>query len=61
MDFSNVAKRIDESIDELVTSNAQKLLDERYDGLLNDIYDIQERIENQKKIFEYEWELENEK
>lgn len=56
LDFSKVAKRIDDQISELVTSKAQKLLDERYEGLLKDIYDIQERIENQKERFKYEWE-----
>ena len=59
LDFSTVAKRIEESINELVASKAQKLLDSRYDSLLNEIYDIQERLENQKKdLFEYEWEKE---
>ncbi len=36
---------------------AKKLLDSKYDSLLSEIYDIQERLVNQKKdLFKYEWE-----
>ena len=36
---------------------AKKLLDSKYDSLLSEIYDIQERLVNQKKdLFRYEWE-----
>ena len=57
LDFSTVAKRIEESINELVECRAKKLLDSKYDSLLGEIYDIQERLENQKKdLFKYEWE-----
>lgn len=60
LDFSAVAKRIEESIGVLVEDKAKKLLDSKYDSLLSEIYDIQERLENQKKeLFEYEWEKEN--
>lgn len=60
LDFSTVAKRIDESINALVESRAQKLLDSKYGSLLDEIYDIQERLENQKKdLFKHEWEREN--
>lgn len=35
----------------------KKLLDFKYDSLLREIYDIQERLVNQKKyLFRYEWE-----
>ena len=34
----------------------KKLLDSKYDSLLSEIYDIQERLVNQKKdLFRYEW------
>lgn len=56
LDFSKVAKRIDSQITKLVTSKAQTLLDEHYGNLIKDINDIQERIENQKERFKYEWE-----
>lgn len=58
LDFSLVAKRIDEQISELVTNKAKALLYERYDDLLGEITDIQERIECQKERFRYDWENE---
>lgn len=57
MDFKSVAQRIDEEIKELVESEAQSLLEEKYENLIGEIYDIQERIKNQKeKLFQYDWE-----
>ena len=58
LDFSLVAERIESSLDELVSSKAQKLLDERYESLLKEIRNIQERIELQKEYFQYDWEKE---
>ncbi len=61
LDFSVVAKRIDEQISELVNNKAHALLYDQYEGLVGEIYEIQERLENQKKeFFQYEWEKENE-
>lgn len=57
LDFKSVAQRIDEEIKELVESEAQSLLEEKYENLIGEIYDIQERIKNQKeKLFQYDWE-----
>lgn len=57
LDFSRVAKRVDEQISELVKSKAEALLDEKYSNLLKEIMDIQERIKDQKEtLFKYEWE-----
>lgn len=56
LDFSLVAKRIDEQISELVTNKAKTLLYERYEDLLGEITDIQERLEEQKERFRYDWE-----
>lgn len=57
LDFNKVAKRIDESINKLVESKAKELLDSKYESLLREIHDIQERLENQKKeLFKYDWE-----
>ena len=57
LDFSRVAKRVDEQISELVKSRAEALLDEKYSNLLGEIMDIQERIKDQKEnLFKYEWE-----
>lgn len=55
LDFSNVAKRIEDSIDSLVMSKAQQLLEIKYSRLINEITDIQEQLENQKEtLFKYE-------
>lgn len=62
LDFSKVAKRIGEVIDEIennvdqkVKEKASQMLKERYESLLGEIYEIQERIENQKdNLFKYD-------
>lgn len=57
LDFSRVAKRVDEQISELVKNKAEALLEERYGNLIGEIMDIQERIKDQKEsLFKYEWE-----
>lgn len=57
LDFSNVAKRIEDSIDFLVESKAQQLLDAKYGRLINEINNIQERLKEQKEtLFRYDWE-----
>ena len=56
LNFDNVAKRIEEIFDDAVTRKAQKLLDKKYDNLLEEIDDIRERIEAQKEKFKYDWE-----
>lgn len=49
LDFKRVAQRVDEEIASLVRNKAQSLLDEKYSNLIGEIYEIQERIENQKE------------
>lgn len=56
LDFNLVARRIDESINTMVAEKAKSLLYENYGNLLNEISEIQERIEGQKEIFRYDWE-----
>ena len=57
LDFSRVAKRVDEQISELVKNKAEALLEERYGNLIGEIMEIQERIKDQKEsLFKYEWE-----
>lgn len=60
LDFSNVAKRIDEIFNQAVTKKAQELLNEKYDSLISSISDIQERIDGQREHFLYDWERESE-
>lgn len=56
LNFDNVAKRIDECFSDAVAKKAQELLDHRFNGLINEIDDMQERIREQKERFKYEWE-----
>ena len=57
LDFSTVAKRVDEQISAMVEEKARELLDQKYDDLMGEIIDIQERIKHQKeKLFKYDWE-----
>lgn len=63
LDFHRVAERIQEEIDRIENSvneramqKAQELLNEKYEDLIGEVYDIQERIKNQKERFKYEWE-----
>ena len=57
LDFSAVAKRVDEQISVMVEEKARELLDQKYDDLMGEIIDIQERIKYQKeKLFKYDWE-----
>lgn len=58
LNFDNVAKRIEECFSEAVTRTAQELLDNKYNDLLEEIYDMQERVKEQKARFKYEWEME---
>lgn len=56
LDFSKVARRVDEEISELVAKRAQALLNEKYEDLIGELMDMQERIKEQKECFKYEWE-----
>lgn len=56
LDFDNVVKNIEQSFDLAVQKKAQELLDKKYDDLIGELYDIQERIEKQKERFKYDWE-----
>lgn len=56
LDFNKVVKRLDEDLDRLVERKAQKLVDLRYEDLIGDIRDIQERLEYHKDRLKYDWE-----
>lgn len=56
LDFSKVAKRVDEQISNLVSERTQSLLNEKYEDLIGELIDIQERIKGQKGLFKYDWE-----
>ena len=57
LDFSTVAKRIDESVNMLVEDKAKELLNNKYGKLIKEIEEIQDKLEEQKgKIFRYDYE-----
>lgn len=56
LNFDNVAKKIEKCFDDAVAKKAQELLDEKYDSLIGEIYDMQERIKEHKQRFKYDWE-----
>lgn len=56
LNFDNVVKRIEECFSDAVANKAQELLDDKYSHLINEIDDIQKRINEQKELFKYDWE-----
>lgn len=57
LDFKAVARRVDEAINGMVENKAKELLNQKYEGLIGELNDIQERINNQKEnLFKYDWE-----
>lgn len=56
LDFERVVNRMDEVFCNMVEKKAQDLLVEKYENLIKEIYDIEERIESQKKLFKYDYE-----
>lgn len=56
LDFNRVCDEIGKQFDDAVARKAQELLDAKYDDIIGEIYDIQERIKAQKGKFKYDWE-----
>ena len=59
LDFQKVINTLIEQYNMQVEKSAKKLLKDRFSSIIDDIDDIQERIDNQKLIFKYDWEKEN--
>lgn len=64
LDFEKVVNRMDNMFMDIVTEKAKELLSDKYIGLINElseleisISNVRDRIENQKEIFKYEYEL----
>lgn len=64
LDFTKVVERIDnylddvdKNIDDKVADKAMEILEKKYDGLMDDIYDLQERVKGQKERLKYDWEI----
>ena len=57
LDFSRFCKRVDEATQELAMEKAKELVDEKYSTVINELEDIRERLEHQKKeLFSYDRE-----
>lgn len=57
LDFNRFCQRLDEATQELAKEKAKELVDEKYISVLDEIEDIRERLEHQKKeLFAYDWE-----
>lgn len=56
LDFDRFAEIIEQQLEEFIEGEAQALLDKKYADLICEIEDIQERIQNQKERFKYDWE-----
>ncbi len=56
LDFNNVAKRIEKSLDNTIKDEAINILNNKFVDVIDSIMDIQERIKDNRKLFKYEWE-----
>ena len=58
LDFQKIINTLVEQYSMQVEKTAKKLLKDRFSSIIDDIDDIQERIDAQKDIFKYDWEVE---
>lgn len=58
LDFEKIINTLVEQYSMQVEKTAKKLLKDRFSSIIDDIDDIQERIDAQKDIFKYDWEVE---
>ena len=59
LDFQKVINTLIEQYSMQVEKTAKMLLKNRFSSVIDDLDDIQERIDAQKDIFKYDWEKEN--
>jgi len=59
LDFQKIINSLVEQYNIQVEKSAKKLLKDRFSSIIDDLDDIQERVDNQKLIFKYDWEKEN--
>ena len=58
LDFEKIINALVEQYSLQVEKTAKKLLKDRFSSIIDGIDDIQERIDAQKDIFKYDWEVE---
>ena len=56
LDFANVAKAINNILIGEVSKRVQSVLDNKYQDIVDEISEIQDRISNQKERFRYDYE-----
>lgn len=57
LDFEKLCRRIDEETNRMALEKAKQLVDEKYGTVFEELEDIRERLEHQKKeLFSYDWE-----
>ena len=56
LDFLKVIHRMQDIFKDSVNKKAQELLSRKYQTLIDEVIDIQERIESQTERFKYDWE-----
>ena len=56
LNFDNVAKRIEECLDDAVTKKAQELLNEKFNDLIDELCDMKDRVKKRRDLFKYDWE-----
>lgn len=56
LDFNLFAKVVDEQLATLIEKKARQILESKYSDLIDEISDMQERIQHHKDKFKYDWE-----
>lgn len=54
-DFEKFVKRLEETINDMISKKAQELLHSKYQSVIDDIEKIQYKISEQDKLFEFPW------
>lgn len=56
LDFENFAKCVEEQLVDFIEKEAQAIIDSKYSDLIQDVYDMQERIKEHRDKFKWDWE-----
>lgn len=56
LDFENFAKCVEEQLIDFIEKEAQAIIDSKYSDLIQDVYDMQERIKEHREKFKWDWE-----
>lgn len=57
LSFEKLCRRLNEETNNLALEKAKELVDEKYGAVFEELEDIRDRLEHQKKeLFSYDWE-----